>query len=289
MDLSYSLPEIAFHTNGTLYSAREEIVSIKEILIDSRRLIHPEATLFIALVTDRNDGHRYIKELYRKGVRNFLVSALPSQTGIARETKHISDEPILDANFILVENTLDAIQKLAAYHRSRFDIPVIGITGSNGKTIVKEWLFQLMSRDKKIVRSPKSFNSQIGVPLSVLNMEPASNLALFEAGISLPGEMEKLEIMIRPTIGIITNIGHAHDEGFRDMDQKAKEKLKLFINSETLIYCRDSALIHNNVVNDNVLGKVRKFTWGREKGSDLQITDIKSTGLTETTIKGNLW
>jgi alanine racemase len=117
-------------------------------------------------------------------------------------------------------------------------------------------------------------------------MDPASNLALFEAGISLPGEMEKLETMIRPTIGIITNIGHAHDEGFRDLDQKINEKLKLFVNSDTLIYCSDHVLIHNNVVNDKSLGKVRKFTWGREKGTDLQITGIKSTGLTETSIKG---
>ncbi|MGA3014108.1 MAG: bifunctional UDP-N-acetylmuramoyl-tripeptide:D-alanyl-D-alanine ligase/alanine racemase [Bacteroidales bacterium] len=286
MDLSYSLPEIAFHTNGTLYLAREETVTIKEILIDSRRLIHPEATLFIALVTDRNDGHRYINELYRKGVRNFLVSTLPTQNGTTQETNYENESVSQDANFILVKDTLNALQKLGAAHRSRFSIPVIGITGSNGKTIVKEWLFQLMNRDKKIVRSPKSFNSQIGVPLSVLNMDPASNLALFEAGISLPGEMEKLEVMIRPTIGIITNIGHAHDEGFRDLDQKAKEKLKLFVNSDTLIYCSDHAVIHNNVVNDSALENVRKFTWGREKGSDLHITDIKSTGLTETTIKG---
>jgi alanine racemase len=286
MDVSYSLPEIAFHTHGTLYSAREESVTIREILIDSRRLIHPEATLFIALVTERNDGHRYINELYRKGVRNFLVSAFPTQTESAREIDHEDDSVIQDANFILVKDTLNALQKLGAAHRSRFSIPVIGITGSNGKTIVKEWLFQLMNRDKKIVRSPKSFNSQIGVPLSVLNMDPASNLALFEAGISLPGEMEKLETMIRPTIGIITNIGHAHDEGFRDLDQKINEKLKLFVNSDTLIYCSDHVLIHNNVVNDKSLGKVRKFTWGREKGTDLQITGIKSTGLTETSIKG---
>jgi alanine racemase len=286
MDLSYSLSEIAYHTNGTLLTAGEEHVLIKEILIDSRRLIHPESTLFIALVTGRNDGHRYIEELYNKGVRNFLVSSLPHRSGYLPENSNEPGETDFNANFILVENTLDALQKLGAAHRSRFDIPVIGITGSNGKTIVKEWLFQLMNRDKKIVRSPKSYNSQIGVPLSVWKMEPGNDLAIFEAGISLPGEMERLELIIRPTIGIFTNIGHAHDEGFTGLDRKIEEKLKLFIHSDTLIYCRDHELIHKKVIQEPLLEKVKKFTWSRKQEASLQIIHVDSVNPAETRLTG---
>jgi alanine racemase len=285
MDLTYSLPEVAFHTNGTLFTAREETVFIKEILIDSRRLIKPESTLFVAIITERNDGHRYIDELYNKGVRNFLVSSL-DRAGYLHESKNEPEKTRYNANFILVDNTLDALQKLGAAHRSRFHIPVIGITGSNGKTIVKEWLFQLMNRDKKIIRNPKSYNSQIGVPLSVWKMNPEHDLALFEAGISLPGEMEKLEPIIRPTIGIFTNIGHAHDEGFRDLSQKVEEKLKLFINSDTLIYCRDHELIHDKVNQEGSLKKVKKFTWSRKEESDLQIIRTISGKSKETILTG---
>jgi alanine racemase len=270
MDLTYSLPEVASCTNGTLFKARKEQVFIKEILIDSRRLIHPDSTLFIAIVTERNDGHRYIDELYQKGVRNFMVSSL-NRSRYFHENKNEPGQADYIANFILVDNTLNALQKLGAAHRSRFDLPVIGITGSNGKTIVKEWLFQLMNRDKKIIRSPKSYNSQIGVPLSVWKMNPENDLALFEAGISLPGEMAKLESIIRPTIGIFTNIGHAHDEGFRDLNQKVEEKLKLFVNSDSLIYCRDHELIHHKVMQEASLKKVKSFTWSRYQKSDLQL------------------
>ena len=286
MDLSYSLSDVAFHTNGTLFTAREEPVYIKEILIDSRHLVHPESTLFVAMVSGRNDGHRYIAELYEKGVRNFLVSALPDQPKPHSGKRNNPKNIVSLANFILVDNTLEALQKLGTSHRSRFSIPVIGITGSNGKTIVKEWLFQLMNRDKKIVRSPKSYNSQIGVPLSVWKMEPDNDLALFEAGISLPGEMEKLEPIIRPTIGIFTNIGHAHDEGFRDLNQKVEEKLKLFVNSGTLVFCRDHELIHDKVMQEASLEQVTKFTWSRKQESDLQIIRISSGKSSETTITG---
>jgi Alr-MurF fusion protein len=286
MDLSYSLSDVAFHTNGTLFTGREEPVFIKEILIDSRHLVHPQSTLFVAMVSGRNDGHRYIAELYEKGVRSFLVSTLPDQLKTISEKGNEPENIISKANFILVENTLDALQKLGAAHRSRFSIPVIGITGSNGKTVVKEWLFQLMNRDKKIVRSPKSYNSQIGVPLSVWKMEQDNDLALFEAGISLPGEMEKLEPIILPTIGIFTNIGHAHDEGFHDPDQKVEEKLKLFINSGTLIYCRDHELIHNKVMQDASLEQVSRFTWSRKQEADLQIIRISSGKSFETTLTG---
>ncbi len=285
MDLTYSLPEVASCTNGTLFTAREEPVFIKDILIDSRRLIHPDSTLFIAIVTERNDGHRYINELYQNGVRNFMVSSL-DQSGYIHKNKNEPGKADYIANFILVDNTLDALQKLGAFHRSGFNIPVIGITGSNGKTIVKEWLFQLMSRDKKIIRSPKSYNSQIGVPLSVWKMNPENDLAIFEAGISLPGEMAKLELIIRPTIGIFTNIGHAHDEGFKNLSQKIEEKLKLFVNSESLIYCRDYELIHHQVMQEPSLKKVKKFTWSRKQESDLQIIRIISGKSKETILTG---
>jgi alanine racemase len=286
MAFLYSLSEIAFHTNGTLFSGGEEPVYIRDILIDSRRLVHAEETLFVAIVSGRNDGHRYIAELFEKGVRNFLVSVLPDHAGYQPGTQIEMNDFISASNFILVENTLHALQKLGAAHRSRFSIPVVGITGSNGKTIVKEWLFQLMNRDRKIVRNPKSYNSQIGVPLSVLKMEPDNDLALFEAGISLPGEMEKLEPIIRPTIGIFTNIGHAHDEGFGDPGQKVEEKLNLFVNANTLIYCRDHALIHEKVMQAPSLRKLTKFTWSRKQESILQIIKSISGKPQETTLTG---
>ena len=286
MDLSYSLSEIAFHTNGRLFTAKEGLVSIKGILIDSRRLIHPDSTLFVAIVSGRNDGHHYIADLYKKGVRNFLVSTLPDYLKTNPDPSILPGNSIKDSNFILVDDTLVALQKLGAYHRSRFSIPVIGITGSNGKTIVKEWLFQLMQHDRKIVRSPKSYNSQIGVPLSVWKMEPDNDLALFEAGISLPGEMEKLESIIRPTIGIFTNIGHAHDEGFQNIGQKVEEKLKLFVNADTLIYCSDHTLISDKVTKDPSLKQVKKVTWSRNREADLRITGCFTINSQETEISG---
>ena len=274
MDLPYSLADIAFITNGILIRGKTGNVQITELLIDSRRLVHPESTLFIALISGRNDGHRYIPELYERGVVNFLVSTMPEDPG-----------KMPGANYIRVENPLEALQKLGAHHRSRFHLPVLGITGSNGKTIVKEWLFQLMNKEKKIVRSPKSFNSQIGVPLSVWKITTENDLAIFEAGISLPGEMEKLEQIIHPTIGVFTNIGRAHDEGFRDTDQKIDEKLKLFRHSEHLVYCRDHVAIHRKIIQDTGLEKVRKFTWSRNSTADLRIEEVKAE-LGKTLIKG---
>ena len=195
----YTLSRICSITGGQLQSSREDDPVIREFLIDSRRLVDPAGCLFIALVTQRNDGHRYIEELYGKGVRNFLIQ----DTGYRMPD---AGYPMPDAAFILVRDTLVALQELAAYHRGLFTGPVVGITGSNGKTIVKEWLFQLMSPDKRIIRSPRSFNSQIGVPLSVLKTDDTHDFAIFEAGISQPGEMEHLGRIIRPTIGLITKV-----------------------------------------------------------------------------------
>ncbi len=200
----------------------QQSYEISYLLTDSRQLVHAEKTLFFALVAAK-DGHAYIPDLYAAGVRNFVVS----------NSAHIGDYP--EANFLIVSNTLDALQQLAAHHRSQFTYPVIGITGSNGKTIVKEWLYQLLSPDYTIVRSPKSYNSQIGVPLSVWQMSDKDTLALFEAGISKPGEMERLAAIIKPDIGVLTAIGEAHDQDFTSREQKVNEKYRLFTHASKVI------------------------------------------------------
>ena len=203
--------------------------TFETISIDSRSMQNGDQTLFFALVGPNNDAHKYISGLIEKGVRNFVVS-------------HIPEEFQIKANFLVVENTLEALQQFAAHHRSLFDIPIIGLTGSNGKTIVKEWLNFLLSPEYNIVRSPKSFNSQVGVPLSIIGINEKHTLGIFEAGISKMNEMEKLEAIIKPTIGILTNIGSAHDEGFTTIQEKIEEKLKLFKNSEILIYQKNDII-----------------------------------------------
>ncbi|MEI8136956.1 MAG: Mur ligase family protein, partial [Bacteroidota bacterium] len=196
---------------------------VNYFLNDSRALQTPSETIFIALKTSRNNGHNYIPDLIEKGVKSFLIEENEVDVSKYRNT---------DVAFIISINPLKAIQSLAAYHRKQFTIPVIGITGSNGKTVVKEWLYQLLKNNYSICRSPKSYNSQIGVPLSVLNLNHTHTLAIFEAGISLPGEMDVLSEIINPTFGVLTSIGSAHDEGFENKEQKISEKLKLSANCE---------------------------------------------------------
>jgi alanine racemase len=283
----YTLSRIRAITGGAIHSARTDDPVVGELLIDSRRLVDPRECLFVALVTPRNDGHRYIHELYDKGVRLFLIQDSifnfhGDQSGILHPASGIQYP---DAAFILVSDTLQALQELAAYHRSLFTGPVIGITGSNGKTIIKEWLFQLLGPDHRIIRSPRSFNSQIGVPLSVLKAGNRHDLAIFEAGISQPGEMEKLERIIRPTIGLITNIGHAHDEHFPDVITKTSEKLKLFAHSDVIIYCSDHEQIAERIRASAILSKIRTFTWGRNGEADLTITQVERAG-SHTVITG---
>ena len=231
---------------------------IDNISIDSRSLQNNEKTLFFALVGPNNDAHFYIKELIAKNVRNFVVEKIP---------ENLKDE----ANFLVVENTLASLQTLAGYYRNLFRFPIIGITGSNGKTIVKEWLNFLLSPDFNVVRSPKSYNSQVGVPLSIFLMEENNNFGIIEAGISTSNEMQKLQKMIRPTIGILTNIGSAHDEGFENISQKIKEKLKLFDEVEVLIYNK------NKTIDAFLNPAIKTFSWSfLDKSADILIIRNKN-------------
>ncbi len=250
------LPEEIAGITGAKGSLPNPVQAVRTLLTDSRKLTDTRHGLFFALQGRRN-GHRYIDEVYQAGVRNFIISDPDFKQGV-----------YTDANFYLVNNVLTALHDLAAFHRKRFNYPVIGITGSNGKTIVKEWLYQLMAPEKRIVRSPKSYNSQIGVPLSVWEMNDEYELAIFEAGISRPGEMENLERVIQPTIGILTNIGEAHNEGFESSEQKLNEKLKLFKNCDLFIY---SCQYLPNGTSD-IPGK-EQFTWCYRAAAQLEVFD----------------
>ncbi len=232
---------------------------VRKLLTDSRTVIDPEGSLFFAVAAQRN-GHDFIAHAYQNGIRNFVVS------------ENRNYDSYTDANFLWVNDTLKALQELAVFNRKQYNLPVIGITGSNGKTIVKEWLFQLLNNDYHIVRSPKSFNSQIGVPLSVWQINKDDNLGIFEAGISKNGEMEALANIIHPTIGILTNIGEAHAEGFNSKKEKLTEKLKLFTNVEMFIYSPDYT---EGLTLAELPGK-KKFSWSVKGLADLQITSIVS-------------
>jgi alanine racemase len=235
--------------SGTI--VRENNISI--LLTDSRQISNPVESLYFAL-HGRRDGHEFIGEAYNQGVRNFIVQHQPVEEYVA-------------SNFLIVPDVLQALQTLAAYHRSRFNLPVIGITGSNGKTIVKEWLYQLMAADRNIARNPKSYNSQIGVPLSVWQIQEDNDLGIFEAGISTIGEMETLRAIIKPTIGVLTHIGSAHDEGFSDRREKVLEKLKLFTDCDLLIHHYDQLLEYKSD-----LPKTTTFTWSFNfKEADLYV------------------
>lgn len=203
------------------------------LLTDSRSLAFAETTLFFAIRTKLGDGHHYIPELYRRGVRNFVVGNVPAN--------YETDYP--DANFLLVVSPLKALQRLAERHREEYDLPIIGVTGSNGKTVVKEWLYQLLSPSMHVTRSPRSYNSQVGVPLSVWLLNEHTQVGVFEAGISQPGEMAALKAIIQPTIGVMTNIGPAHQENFATIQEKCLEKISLFKDADVIVYCADDAVI----------------------------------------------
>ena len=219
---------------------------ISWLLTDSRSLAFPETTLFFALRTKLGDGHHYIADLYRRGVRNFVVGIVPPDREITYP----------QANFLLVVSPLKALQRLAERHREEYDLPVIGVTGSNGKTVVKEWLYQLLSPSLRVTRSPRSYNSQVGVPLSVCLLDERSQIGIFEAGISRPDEMGALRAIIQPTIGVMTNIGPAHQENFATIEEKCQEKLSLFKDAQVIIYCADDPIINQCVVQSLYTGDV---------------------------------
>ena len=251
--MNYSITEIsnALEISGSHIIDEDAIVS--QLLTDSRSLALPGETIFFALRTDAGDGHNYIPDLYDKGVRNFVVAndyfPLPECSG---------------ANYLSVESPLEALQALATFHRRRFrELPVIGITGSRGKTTVKEWLYQLLKDDYRIVRSPRSYNSQIGVPLSLWEIDNNTDLAIIEAGISTTGEMDNLQAMIRPTIGIITNLGSEHNDGFASMEQKAQEKAKILYNCESVVYCADDPLVTHTISPLVESGVATEMSWSR--------------------------
>ncbi len=243
------------------WTGSDAAVFVDHISIDSRSLQNGSQTLFFALSGTNNDAHSYILELIEKGVQNFVVQYIPENS-------------VGKANFLVVKSTLEALQKFAAYHRNHFAIPVIGLTGSNGKTIVKEWLNFLLGPDYNIIRSPKSYNSQVGVPLSVIAINEKHNLGIFEAGISTVNEMDKLEEIIKPTIGVLTNIGTAHDEGFVNLVQKIDEKLLLFKDSPVIIYQKneivDSCL--SQFAAEYMLHPRKLFSWSyTDKSADVFI------------------
>lgn len=272
--MQYTLREISEIINGTLHLNDVAAIEINNLIIDSRKISAAENSLFFAMKVARN-GHDYIADVLNQGVKNIILS----DVAYAEEIKAAK------ANYVVVPNTLEALQKLASHHRKHFTYPVIGITGSNGKTFVKEWLFQLLRETFDIVRSPKSYNSQIGVPLSVMLMQEENTLGIFEAGISMPGEMQQLQKIIRPSIGIFTNAGTAHDENFINHNEKIIEKLQLFIHSNVLIFCKDQVAVFKHIshlIHEHK--NIKSFSWSREHKADLEIGKIEKQ-FSETSIE----
>lgn len=249
---NYAIDEIVPIVQAQIFGA--STVSFRYLATDTRKISFPAETIFFALVTSRRNGHQFIADAYAQGVRLFVVQEMPAKK---KE----------DATFLLVNNTLEALQQLAAWHRSQISCELIGITGSNGKTIVKEWLYELLQQDEHIVRSPKSFNSQIGVPLSVWMLQNNTTLGIIEAGISQCNEMARLQKIIQPTIGVFTMLGDAHNDGFESVQQKLEEKFLLFDACKYLICHTDDAYIKKTT--ENFKGKL--LNWGNEEQAWLQV------------------
>ncbi|MBT8233793.1 MAG: bifunctional UDP-N-acetylmuramoyl-tripeptide:D-alanyl-D-alanine ligase/alanine racemase [Bacteroidia bacterium] len=256
--MNYYLKDIAKIVSGSLILQGEEN-RMQNIIIDSRKISFSKNSIFIAFITKNNDGHNYIQDAYDHGVRNFIVS------------KKVDFSLFKDANFVYVANALSALQTLAKHHRKQFEIPVIAITGSNGKTILKEWLSKSLANKITVIQSPNSYNSQIGVALSILKINSNHKLAIIEAGISETNEMETLEKMIMPTVGVITNIGDAHSEGFSDLSHKLSEKIKLFKHCKTVFFNGNSRDISDHL---NSLENIKLFSWGKDKNNDISILKI---------------
>lgn len=257
--------EVATALTCVALHIEEENTEVCEFLFDSRKLTMPTQTIFFAIQTVKDDGHKYIEELYKRGVRNFVI------------THDIEKFSTYHANFFQVNDAIKALQSIAIYHRSQFDFPVVGISGSNGKTIVKEWLTQALTDNYCLVVSPNSYNSQIGVAISVLQFQEKHNFALVEAGISQCGEMEQLASMICPKIGILTNIGDAHSLFFHSNEEKLVEKLKLFVSSEALVYCSDDDLIED-VLQRQEYNHLKKLSWGKRTTASYVILQRRVEG-----------
>lgn len=259
---NYTIKNIAAIIKGRLLEKEECEIPVRHLLIDSRKIVHAESSLFFALSGARRSGQDFVPELYARGVRKFVVS------------QSFDITPYPEGHFVFVANVRIALQQLAAWHRSRFTLPVIGLTGSNGKTIVKEWLNTLLEREYNIVRSPKSYNSQIGVPLSVWQINKTHTLGIFEAGISEPGEMEALQSIIVPTIGILTHIGEAHSENFESLEQKILEKLKLFEGVQWMVANGDDSRVKELILQSGL----PCFFFGKDERNDIHINSIERKG-----------
>ena len=265
----YSIEKITTLIGARRYGTADG--GIRWILTDSRSVCFPEETLFFAIRSERNDGHKYIADLYRRGVRNFVVEALPEDWSAA----------YADANFLKVPHSVEALQRLAERHRDEFDIPVVGITGSNGKTVVKEWLYQLLSPQMVVTRSPRSYNSQIGVPLSVWLLDERSQVGVFEAGISQKGEMQTLRGIIQPTLGVLTNLGPAHQENFASMEEKCLEKLKLFHDAKAIVYPYDDETVRRCVAESGYKGE--RIAWSMtDESVPMYVRQVTKDGVSTT-------
>ena len=267
--MTYYIDKVASLIGAHRYGNKETKVGF--LLTDSRSLCFPEETLFFALRSERNDGHRYIAELYRRGVCNFVVDRLPED---------IQNYP--EANFLRVVNTRAALQRLAERHREEYDIPIVGITGSNGKTMVKEWLYQLLSPDMFVTRSPRSYNSQVGVPLSLWLLDEHTQVGVFEAGISQPGEMQTLHDIIQPTIAVLTNLGAAHQENFESMEAKCREKLILAHDSKAVVFNDDDGMV-NRILDEKQYPGTR-LSWSTTNEKATYFVESIKKGDTQTTI-----
>lgn len=263
--MNYTISEIATLLNAQVVGPQQQTVGF--LLTDSRSLTVPEETLFFALRTAHGDGHRYVEELYQRGVRSFVVEHLP-------DNEH---QQHTDANYLIVPSPISALQQLANAHRRRYSIPVVGITGSNGKTVVKEWLSQVLAPQMQVTRSPKSYNSQVGVPLSLWLINPQTDIAIIEAGISQPGEMQRLNKAIEPTIAVLTNIGTAHQKNFDSLEQKYTEKLTLAQGVQAVAYCSDDPQVQVALAENHFEGE--QLTWS--------FNDSKATLFVQSTVKGD--
>ena len=268
--MNYTLRHINDIVSGQLKSTTSADIILSDLSFDTRKITTGISTLFFALKGLKSDGHDYLASAYAQGVRNFVVMNKPSTIGLA------------EANFILVTDTLVALQVLARHHRLQLGYPIIAITGSNGKTMVKEWLALALEEKRTVTKTPLSYNSQIGVPYSVLSLTPTADIAIMEAGISEKNEMEKLANILSPQIGLFTNLGDAHDSGFSSREEKLEEKLSLFKDAELLIYNEDQPLVAKKI---KAHYPTITRSWGEAETAHLRITKKKIEGqITELTV-----